>query len=633
MEATVTSSKGAVVDVNYIQKIFDKENEQNQYREKEIIKIKESSSGDLLWLLILFFILVIIAAIILILCCLCKQCPLYLYAKRRKETPEVEKVEKVKIIGTGQGRESKSVQVAEWFGRKEAWTPEHVLVDAEAESLKRHEVERGSDRGGAKRTIHRQSQVHREPSRDHLYIREGNTDILRLITRGGEQQRPVTLVADQAYMADSGKDILMRRFIDQQQAEAAKSQVLLPNAVNRLQTEHELLEASLRQQNALLRQILLDRERDLRLETQSLPAGTQTDHDAGTQTEPQYLLPPRRKVRSDNDQSDGSEDDELAIIKARAKRRNGQKIHVRRKIKTPIQEETELEMIEKPQKVKKIEKKPKIKQTKTSELRQKRASSEARSSQSRSSKSGLRKEVLREISASLEQSDESQSDADGYFAKGTRRESNEVYSDDSLEISPRSEKTTDSSKQKYHSESDLRIVSSQSYRNSSENRQQEKLKSQSHTDLTKIKPVPKKGSKKQRRGSRYMEWYKPKIDKSKTEAKPKKAEKTEKDSKKDDTKSATSSQLLIDMESGSRKKSDSKKNVLGPEHPLRQHSERRFEAQYPVIQNAPARRPEDDGDSGIALSKPPMAQKKSVFTIAYNDMHTSQLRTNSTSPP
>ncbi|KAJ8934413.1 hypothetical protein NQ314_013454 [Rhamnusium bicolor] len=265
---------------------------------KEIIRIKESNSGDLLWLLILFFILVVTAAIILILCCLCKQCPLYLYLppKRRKQTPEVEKVEKIKILGSGQGRESKSVQVAEWFGRREAWTPEHVVVDAEAESLRRHEVERGSDRGGAKRTIYRQSQIHQEPSRDHLYIREGNTDILRLITRGGEQQRPVTLVADQTYMADNGKDILMRRFIDQQQAEAAKAQVLLPNAVNRLQTEHELLEASLRQQNALLRQILLDRERDLRLETQSLPAGTQTDQDAGTQTEPQYLRPQDAKL-------------------------------------------------------------------------------------------------------------------------------------------------------------------------------------------------------------------------------------------------------------------------------------------------------------------------------------------------
>lgn len=118
----------------------------------------------------------------------------------------------------------------------------------------------------------------------------------------------------------------------------------------RAQSEHELLEASLRQQNALLRQILLDRERDLRLETQSLPAGTQTDQDAGTQTEPQYLRPPRREVRSDHDQSDYSdEDDEIAIIKARAKRRNGRKGHIRRKIKTPIQEEVELEIVEKPQ--------------------------------------------------------------------------------------------------------------------------------------------------------------------------------------------------------------------------------------------------------------------------------------------
>lgn len=43
--------------------------------------------------------------------------------------------------------------------------------------------------------------------------------------------------------------------------------------MNKLQTDQEFLEASLRQQNALLRQLILDRERDLRLETQSLPAG------------------------------------------------------------------------------------------------------------------------------------------------------------------------------------------------------------------------------------------------------------------------------------------------------------------------------------------------------------------------
>lgn len=65
-------------------------------------------------------------------------------------------VEKLIIKGPNQhekliGRETKSVQVAEWFGRKEAWSAEKAPVAevAESESLRRHEMERGSERGAA----------------------------------------------------------------------------------------------------------------------------------------------------------------------------------------------------------------------------------------------------------------------------------------------------------------------------------------------------------------------------------------------------------------------------------------------------------------------------------------------------
>lgn len=630
VEATVTYSKDSVVDLNEINRIINSRIDENRIREREIIRVKESSGGNLLWLLILFFILLIIAAIILIICCLCRPCPLYSYVlyKKRKTTPVIDKVEKIHIIGSGAGRESKSVQVAEWFGRKEAWTPEHGVVDTEAESLRRHEMDRGSDRSGNRRPAQRQSQMQQDLPRDQYYIREGNTEILRLITRGGEQQRPVTLVAEPNYMTDSGKDILMRRFIDQQHTELGRSQVLLPNAVNRLQTEHEMLEASLKEQNALLRQILLERERDLRLETQSLPAGTQTDQDAGTQTEPQYLRPPRRKVRSDNDQSDVSEDDEISIIKARAKRRNGHK-SFRRKIKTPIQEEVELEIIEKPIKKAHPEKGTKFKHTKTSELRQKRAASETRSSQSRSSKSGLRKEVLREISASLEHSDDSANE-EYYYTK--RRESHEVFSDDSLEISPRSDKTTDSSKQRYHSESDLRIISSPSQPHT---QIRKKALSQSTTDLSNTEPKdkktkPTKGNK--QKTSRYMEWY-TKNSKSKSSES---ATHADKDVRAKEIKTEVrpvGSRLLKDTVSSTKKKVENRKKGAGPEHPLLQHSEHRYEAQYPSAQGQQQRRPEEDADSGIALARPPIAQKKSVFTIAYDDMHTSQLRPDSIVSP
>ncbi|EEZ97721.1 cadherin-86C [Tribolium castaneum] len=555
--ATATYSDD-FIDVNTVKQVFD---------EKHTTQIEKASQngGNLLWLLILLIILALLLAIILILCCICQGCPLYVPPKRRKVvSAEIKKV----VRGSGNGKESKSVQVAEWFGRREAWSPEHV--DNEAESLQRHEQERGSDRTEARRTIHRPLQ--REPSREQFYIREGNTDILRLITRGNDQR------ADQTYyITDSGKDILMRRFIDQQQAETLK-QVPLPNSVTKLQTENELLEQSLRQQNALLRQILLERERDLRLETQSLPAGTQTDQDRETQTEPLFLRPPRRRVRSDNDASDGS-DDEISIMRARARRRRTQ-----RKIKTPIQEESEVE--EKPAKSKSITK-PLIRQTRTSELRQKKAT--ALSTKPRN----IRKEVLREISASLEHSDSSE----------------EYYTEDSLdEATPRSEKTT-STRHKYHSESDLRVPSPVSG----------KPKSQSHSDLT-TKPKKKPKTK---RTARYMEWYN-KSSKT-TTSKDTTSVKSEKPPTKEDklikeTVRKVTSRLMQDTESSSKKKVDSKKRPTGPEHPLLQHSEHRFEVRYP-------RKVEDDKDtdSGIALTRLPIAQKKSIFTIAYDDMHTKQL--------
>ncbi|CAH1173879.1 unnamed protein product [Phaedon cochleariae] len=644
VEATVTFFKDSIVDLNEINRIInsrkkenqgkeigiiDNENQENKVREREIIRIKESDSSNLLWLLILFFIILIIALLALICCCLCKQCPLYNYVlfKKRKDTPVIEKIEKIHIIGSGQGRENKSVQVAEWFGRKEAWTPENAMIDHEAESMRRHEMDRGSENEEVKRTIPRPTQIQQEPLRDQFYYREGNTDILRLITRGGDAQRPISL-ADPPYMAaDSGKDILMRRFMEQQ-TEGTRSQVFLPNTVNRLQAEQEI-ENSLRQQNALLRQILLERERDLRLETQSLPAGTQTDQDAETQTEPIYLRPPLRKVRSDNDQSDPSDhEDEISAVKAKARRRHGKKSQMKREIRTPIQEEVEIEIIKKPVE----DNHTMYRQTKTSELRTRRksrASSGTRSSQSRSSKSnGLRKEVLEEISASLEQM---RSDGEEqYYQK------REIFSDDSLEITPRSDKTsTDSARQKYHSESDLRQVSP-SRKQDSLRRRRNGFKSRSQIDLTRSETERKQRKiTTKHQGSRYMEWYKKKPTSDTNEKRDEKARQNQNAKKSVEvvgSKLAASSRVGKDTGADARKDKDAKKNSVGPEHPLLQHSERRFEVQYPE-KNKTIKKPEEDNDSGIVLNRPPITQKKSVFTIAYNDIHTKQLRADSTTSP
>ncbi|KAG5888517.1 hypothetical protein JTB14_009569 [Gonioctena quinquepunctata] len=264
-------------------------------------------------------------------------------------------------------------------------------------------------------------------------------------------------------------------------------------------------------------------------------------------------------------------------------------------------------------------------------MRQKRASSDTRSSQTRSSRSGLRKEVLEEISASLEQSDESGSEEQYYQNRGT-------FSDDSLEISPRSEKTsTDSVKQRYHSESDLRHISSHNGRSADSRKVKEKSKSQLDLSQTTSKKKPGNSVGKVS-GSRYMEWYQKKaVSETGSSKNSKDTAKKEKPNKKESkpvgVKPGVSSRLLMETESSARKKVENKKNVVGPEHPLLQHSEHRFEAKYPSVQNQPVRRPEEDNDSGIALTRPPIAQKKSVFTIAYNDMHTNQLRADSTTSP
>lgn len=504
------------------------------------------------------------------------------------------------MIETEAPRESKSVQVAEWFGRKEAWTPDQE--ENELDSLKRHEMERGSEEGD------------RRYKHDHLYIREGNADILRIVTRGGDQQRPVTIVGEQYYV-DNGKDILMRRYIDQQQAEASRASAMLPNAVQKLQSEHEIFEASLRQQNAILRQILQERERDLRLETQSLPAGTQTDQDAGTQTEPMYLRPPTRKTRSDNDASDISEDDIISAKYSRKKYKRFQTSPIKRKIKTPIQEESEnnIEIVEK----QKRSARRTLTHGKTNLERK------VSGNKFRMTRSALKREVLKEITATLLESDDSDFE---YQSKSRMYVEEDFYSDDSInDFTPRTEATIPSSKmQRYSSENDI------SMRYTKHNIPN---KSQSHTDLSKKSAVKRKP----KGTSRYMEWYK--KGKSLDDEKPKKTKRKSPTRKSDGDKvsSQKSSFEKPTIEDISKEKIRSgklakesvakKEIVLGPEHPLLQHSEHRYEVQYP------ARRPEEDVDSGIVLIRPAIAQKKSVFTIAYADMHTSQLRPESANSP
>ncbi|XP_053664398.1 cadherin-86C [Anopheles marshallii] len=275
------------------------------------------------------------------------------------------------------------------------------VLPIDDDSMRRHEMDRGSDlnyerRGSFKRQGHAaapQLVAHGDDiePRDQYFIKDGNAEILRLITRGRneeeniyvnipqqqQQQRPGATNQPQYIMVDNGgKEILMRRYIEEQAngkqiirehyqllpgttfiqtipnevparrgehvtevkigaAQAGRSKMgeqgdneeggRLKPAVSTHSLMHQELEHSLKQQNALLRQILLEKEKleerynqyEQALETQSLPcqsmavvvAATQTDCDTGTQTDPVRGGPGgigglgRRRTKSENDDS------------------------------------------------------------------------------------------------------------------------------------------------------------------------------------------------------------------------------------------------------------------------------------------------------------------------------------------
>ncbi|GLH16101.1 Uncharacterized protein GBIM_20458 [Gryllus bimaculatus] len=198
--------------------------------------------------------------------------------------------------------------------------------------------------------------------RDHFYIREGNADILRIVTRGrsdeaatarhyspasdplqqqqlqqqhaaqeAQGQRPLTLVAGARHAHfDAGKDMIMQRFMEAQRHNSAAQEAAAAGGALSLQQQQELLVRRLLQEEELrmrlqseLQHQQLHREQRFSgagldsQETQSLPGqatmATQThaDVDTSTQTEPvplHLLRPPKRRVKSDNDDEDEDED-------------------------------------------------------------------------------------------------------------------------------------------------------------------------------------------------------------------------------------------------------------------------------------------------------------------------------------
>ncbi|KAF5305560.1 hypothetical protein FQA39_LY01651 [Lamprigera yunnana] len=594
VEATILYGPNTVIDIGEIEAA---------YRRKDREELREASFAWPWWILIAIVLLLPIIIILLIICCICAPCPLYMPPRKRRITSA--EVAKLIVRGSGHGVSSKSVQVAEWFGRREAWTPDPVLVDNEVESLRRHEFERGSDRGGNKRLGPKEPFPKEDPP-EQLYIREGNTDILRLITRGGEQQRPHTLV-ERSTEVDNGKEILLQRFINQQQMTSRTQPVSLPNETHRHNAEQEHLEATLREQNNLLKQILMERERELRLETQSLPAGTQTDRDAFTQTEPKYLLPPQRLIRSDNDASDFSDEEVLTHKRKNAKKITSRKRDVgpvKRKIRTPIQEEYEgnLESADANGTLEK--------------LRLQVLKELLHQNNNRDTRSAIRKEVLREIAASLVNSEDEISDAVYSKNKSHKNGSLENVSAE-LEDNRRRDVA-----HRYHSENDLRILARAEKLNRNHN-----VMSDSHSDISKKTKVSqqKNGLK-----PRYMEWY-TKIHQNSKSAKLQRE--IEVLPPKPGTSGVSTRQVAAEKKNQKQKgvtssevsSQSSVKNA--PDNRLIQHSEYRFE---PMAK----RRSEDDADSGIALIRPKIAEKKSVFSIAYADIQrqTRQLRPESGTP-
>lgn len=318
------------------------------------------------------------------------------------------------------------------------------------DSMRRHEIDRGSDVGYELRSSLKRNDDEPTINRDQYFIKEGNAEILRLITRGKNDDENIYVnippQQPQYIMVENGgKEILMKRFIDEQvngkhiirehyqivptlQTQKVGDEMPNPPHVseiyvnksqpgstiyshtdqqpeqkiihtNSAQTAPNLsatdptmqhaysnqsliqqeLENSLKQQNALLRQILLEKEKlqekysqqETALETQSLPGhstaiATQTDCDAGTQTDMVSVKPARRRARSEND--DSMSEDEFEYIRysppnspegvywikrkkhkkktryrstSKPRKRVVMVEEIKRKIRTPIKEESE----------------------------------------------------------------------------------------------------------------------------------------------------------------------------------------------------------------------------------------------------------------------------------------------------
>lgn len=182
---------------------------------------------------------------------------------------------------------------------------------------------------------------HEGSAREHYYIKDGNAEILRLMSAGNEDEKNELIIKEperEVIKIDKGKDLIMKKFMeDQKQSSGSTSrEEFRQELLRRLQKELDdrNIETPYHPSNILFEKNIKIRGPKMKdmgsnydydnsstsyqyhnQETQSLPGqieiSTQTERDCGTQTEELInLRPPRRKVRSDNEFSDGDGDDD-----------------------------------------------------------------------------------------------------------------------------------------------------------------------------------------------------------------------------------------------------------------------------------------------------------------------------------
>ncbi|XP_065090429.1 cadherin-86C isoform X2 [Ochlerotatus camptorhynchus] len=511
--ATILYDGDSVVDIGRIQQRLSVNgtvtNSISQDERSAILY--KAENRVLFWLLIFLAILLALGILTLLLCCICPWCPLYA-ATRNEYKSKSAKNHGAAVAAAGDGlhrsrsnllnNEQREIYVEDVDEhdpeyqtlRRVHQHPTQTQIDDD--SMRRHEMDRGSDLNYERRgSFKRQGGLgvngvedSLEP-RDQYYIKDGNAEILRLITRGRNEEENIYVNVPQRgagvgggggggggggpgqyIMVDNGgKEILMRRYIEEQangkqiirehyqllpgttfiqtipnevpgyrgehvtevkighdheksnrgsNKDEDENEIQITHAVSNHSLIHQELETSLKQQNALLRQILLEKEKleekykehDQAMETQSLPCqavvATQTDCETSTQTEPMKI--DRRRTKSENDDSFSEDEyeyvkysppdspDDVYLIKRKRTRKKtkyksdgesngkaGKRFitveSVKRKIRTPIQEEEE------PRKTP-----PRHSETRASILRRKK------------NEERLKKDVLMEISDSLE---------------------------------------------------------------------------------------------------------------------------------------------------------------------------------------------------------------------------------------